>query len=259
MYEKPGRREVRYYLMNVAKPPLDDLTARRAVAMAIDRKQINDIVNAGQFHIANGPFDRDVPGYVPNPGYPTSNLKKAKALAAEYKKTHGGQFTVVLEHTNDPANSAEAQLLKEQLAKAGIGAEFKQEDQTAFIVSAVGGDFSIMLWRNHPGDDPDGQYVWWNTGSLVNFGKIADPQLQTLLDEGRTEPDPSKRKAIYEQVDRRFASQVYNVWAYNPQWLIAAQKNVQGLAGPPLPDDGGRPSFMYGRHPLLGVWLGAKQ
>ena len=125
-------------------------------------------------------------------------------------------------------------------------------------MSAVSGDFSIMLWRSHPGDDPDAQYVWWNTGSLVNFGKIADPTLQALLDQGRTEPDPAKRKAIYQQVDRRFASQVYNVWAYNPRWLIAAQKNVHGLAGPSLPD-GGRPSFTQGRHPLLGIWVSTNQ
>jgi peptide/nickel transport system substrate-binding protein len=259
MYEKPGRREVRYYLMNVAKPPLDDITARKAVAMAIDRNQINQIVNAGEFQIADGPFDRNVLGYVAHPGYPKTNLKRARALVAQYKKTHDGQFNVVLEHANDPTNTAEAQLIKEQLAKAGIGADFKSEDQTAFIQSAVGGNFSIMLWRNHPGDDPDGQYVWWNTGSLVNFGKIADPKLQTLLDEGRTETDSAKRKGIYQKIDRRFATQVYNIWAYNTQWLIGAQENVHGLAGPPLPDGGGHPSYIQGRHPLLGLWVGANQ
>jgi peptide/nickel transport system substrate-binding protein len=259
MYEPPGHREVRYYLMNVAKPPLDDINARKAVAMAIDRNQINQIENAGQFQIADGPFDRDVLGFVAHPGFPQHNLKRARALVAQYKKTHGGQFSVVLEHTNDPANTAEAQLIKEQLSKAGIDAQFKQEDQTAFIVSAVTGDFSIMLWRNHPGDDPDAQYVWWNTGSPVNFGKIADPTLQKLLDDGRTETDPAKRKVIYQQVDRRFASQIYNIWAYNPQWLIAAQKNVHGLTGPPLPDGVGQPSFIQGRHPLLGIWVSTNQ
>ena len=259
MYEKPGRREVRYYLMNVSKPPLDDITARKAVAMAIDRKQINEIINAGEFDVADGPFDADALGYVAHPGFPKTNLKRAHALVAQYKESHGGQFTVVLESTGDPINSAEVQLVKEQLAKAGISAELKQEDQTALVLSALRGDFSIVLARNHPGDDPDTQYVWWNTGSLANFGKIADPKLQALLDAGRTEVDHTKRKAIYQQVDRRFASQVYNVWAYNPRWLIAALKNVHGLAGPPLPDGGGAAAFMYGLHPLLGVWLTEKQ
>ena len=60
MQQQPGRSEVRYYLMNAAKPPLDDLNARKAVAMAIDRDQINEIRNNGAYRIANGPFDTSV-------------------------------------------------------------------------------------------------------------------------------------------------------------------------------------------------------
>ena len=257
MQEKPGRREVRYYLMNTSKAPLDDPNARMAVAMAIDRNQINQVTNAGYNQIADGPFDKDVPGYLKNPGYPKFNLKKATELATAYKAAHGGQFTVVLEHTNDPANAEEAQVIQQQLAKAGIDSTLKSEDQTAFIISAVTQNFSIMLWRNHPGEDPDTQYQWWTSvgNTLLNFGKINDPALQTLLDQGRSEPDQAKRTQIYQQVNQEFSKQVFNVWGYYIQWLIAAQKNVQGLAGPPLPDKGGNPLFIYGRHPLLGIYL----
>jgi peptide/nickel transport system substrate-binding protein len=254
--EPTGRQEVRYYLMNVAKAPLDDFNARKAVALAIDREQINQLRNNGVYTVANGPFDTKVPGYLKNPGYPKFNLPEAKKLASAYKAAHGGQFNVVLEHTNDPANTAEAELIKEQLAKAGIDSTLKQDDQTAFIAAAVGGNFSIMLWRNHPGDDPDVNYQWWETGGLLNFGKIADPQLQTLLQQGRSETDPAKRTKIYEQVNQRFASQLYNVWAYYARWVVASQKNVHGLEGPPLPDGGGQPApLLYGRHPLLGIWV----
>jgi peptide/nickel transport system substrate-binding protein len=253
----PGRREVRYYLMNTSKAPLDDPNARMAVAMAIDRNQINQVTNAGYNQIADGPFDKDVPGYMKKPGYPKFDLKKATELATAYKAAHGGAFTVVLEHTNDPANAEEAQVIQQQLSKAGIDSTLKSEDQTAFIISAVTQNFSIMLWRNHPGEDPDTQYQWWNStgNTLLNFGKINDPALQTLLDQGRSEPDQAKRTTIYEQVNQEFSKQVFNVWGYYIQWLIAAQKNVQGLAGPPLPDKGGNPLFIYGRHPLLGIYL----
>src|SRR6476661_5112008 len=81
MKEPKGRRETRYYLMNVAKAPLDDLTARMAIAYAIDRDQINQIRNNGVYDISNGPFDSKVPGYVKDPGFPKFNLKKATALA----------------------------------------------------------------------------------------------------------------------------------------------------------------------------------
>jgi peptide/nickel transport system substrate-binding protein len=240
--------------MNAAKPPLDDLNARKAVAMAIDRNQINELRNNGVHRIADGPFDTATIGYLKNPGYPKYNLKQAKKLASAYRAAHGGEFSVVLEHTNDPANTAEAELIKEQLSKAGIDATLKQDDQTAFVLAAVGGNFSIMLWRQHPGDDPDAQYYWWNTGSILNFGKFADPTLEGLLDQGRTETDPAKRKQIYQDVNKRFASQVYNVWSYYDQWTVASKKNIAGITGPPLPDGGGKPAvLLYGRHPLLGI------
>jgi peptide/nickel transport system substrate-binding protein len=256
LQEPAGRREVRYYLLNAAKPPLDDLNARKAVAMAIDRNQINQLRNNGVFTVANGPFDSKVLGFLKNPGYPKYDPKQAAKLAAAYKAAHDGQFSVVLEHTDDPANTAEAEIIKQQLSKVGIDSTLKQDDQTAFILAAVSGNFSVLLWRQHPGDDPDADYPWWQTGNLLNFGKFNDPTLQGLLDQGRAETDQAKRKQIYQQVNQRFASQVYNVWAYYAQWVIGAKKNVQGLAGPPLPDNGGQPALLlYGRHPLLGVWL----
>ncbi len=253
-----GRSEVRYYLLNAAedKPPLNDLNARKAVAMAIDRNQINEIRNNGAYRVADGPFDTKVIGYTKNPGFPKYNLKQAKKLASAYKAAHNGEFSVVVEHTNDPANTQEAEIIKEQLAKAGIDATLKQDDQTAFILAAVSGNFSILLWRQHPGDDPDAQYYWWDTGSTLNFGKFNDPTLQGLIDQGRTETDPAKRKQIYTDVNKRFASQVYNVWAYYADWVVGANKKVQGLAGPPLPDKGGKPAvLLYGRQPLLGLYV----
>jgi peptide/nickel transport system substrate-binding protein len=255
MREKPGRREVRYYLLNAAKPPFDDVNARRAAAYALDTDQLNQIRNAGQLHPADQVFDTKVMGHLANPGYPKFNLAKAKQLVKTYKDAHGGEFNVVIETTNDPENSAEAQLIKQQFSKAGINGTLQQEDQASLINTALGGNFSLLLWRNHPGDDPDGQYVWWTETSPINFGKFKDPQLQSLLDQGRSETDPAKRKAIYEQVTKIFGQQVYNLWSYWEQWDIASNPKVQGLMGPPLPDEGGTAEFLFGRHPLLGIWV----
>ena len=191
-----------------------------------------------------------------NPGYPKFNLKKAKKLAKQYKDAHGGDFSVVLEHTNDPANSAEAQLIKEQLAKAGIDATLKQDDQTAFIITAVTGNFSIMLWRNHPGDDPDVQYVWWNTGSLRELRQDRRPGLQALLDQGRSEPDPAKRKADLPAGQQGvLEAGLQRVGLQRRLDASRHRRRCRASQGPPLPDGGGKPEFLFGRHPLLGIYL----
>ena len=255
MREKAGKREVRYYLLNAAKPPFDDINARKAVAYALDTNQINVIRNDSQLQVADQPFDTKVPGHLANPGYPKHDLAKAKKMVQAYKDAHNGQFDVVIESTNDPENSGEAQLIKRQFSQAGINATLQQEDQASFVNTALGGNFSLLLWRNHPGEDPDTQYVWWTEASPINFGKFKDPQLQTLLDQGRSEPDPEKRTGIYEQVNKIFATQVYNLWAYWEQWDIASNPKVQGLMGPPLPDGGGTAEFVFGKHPVVGLWI----
>lgn len=247
--EEPGRRPVRYYLLNTEGPPFSDLTARRAAALAIDRVQINDIHNDGRLTVANGPFDRDVVGYLRQPGFPSHDLKRARALVSQYKAAHGGDFSTVLETDTDPQNQAEAQLVQSQLEKAGIDVTIDVGDETSFGNAALSGRFGILQVANHQGDDPDVNYVWWDSASLVNFGRVHDDVLQELLDRGRSETDPAARRSIYEQVNRRFASQLYNLWAYYYSSTIVAKRSVRNLGGTALPDGGGQPLFIN-VHPL---------
>ncbi len=161
----------------------------------------------------------------------------------------------MLEHTNDPANTAEAELIKEQLAKAGIDATLKQDDQTAFIIAAVGGNFSIMLWRQHPGDDPDAQYVWWNTGSLAQLRQVQRPDAAGADRPGPHRDRPGEAQgrstSTSTSASRRRST---TCGPTTPTGSSRAKKKVQGLTGPPLPDGGGKPAvLLYGRHPLLGL------
>ena len=258
MREKPGRREVRYYLMNAAKPPLDDLNARKAIAMAIDRDQINEIRNNGLFTTPDGPFDKKVVGYVKNPGFPKFNPKQAKKLADEYKAAHGGEFNVVLEHTNDPANVAEARSSSSSSPKAGIDATLKQDDQTAFIVAAVSSNFSIMLWRKHPGNDPDQQYQWWHTGSIAELRQDQRSRAAGLLDQGRGETDPAQRARRSTRTstgDSR--EQVYNVWAYYSEWIDRRAEERPGARRSAAARQGRQAALPLRPHPLLGISVSA--
>jgi peptide/nickel transport system substrate-binding protein len=173
--QKPGVREIRYYVLLSDNAPFDNPDARKAFTQALDREEINQIRNKGLFDVANSLMDVDAPGYVKNAGYPKFNIKQATALADSVKSA-AGSFNVILGTTSDPENSAEAQLLKEQLEKAGISAEIAQFDQATLINKALSGDIDVLLWRNlHGGftnsSDVD-NYPWWsnqNTGNLINF------------------------------------------------------------------------------------------
>ena len=80
--------------------------------------------------------------------------------------------------------------------------------------------------------------------------------INQLLDQGRVETDPAKRAVIYQNLNREFSKQLYNLWSWQASWTIAASKNVHGLLGPPLPDGQGKPFPVFvGYVPVVGEWV----
>jgi peptide/nickel transport system substrate-binding protein len=256
--QKPGLREIRYYYLLTDKPPFNDPDARTAFAMALDRTKINQIRNKGTFDVANGLMDRGAPGYLKNAGYPKHNLKKARELAADVK-ARTGSFNVILGTTADPDNSAEAQLVKEQLEEAGIDAEIAQFDQPTLINRALARAIDVLFWRNlhggfrlHNNADTFAWFANKDTGNILNFAGFNDPTTQSLLERGRGETDLSKVRATYQDFNRAMAKGLYLLPLWYVNWTIASQPDVK-VGFPPLPDGGGKPGFIYGRIPVLGL------
>ena len=76
-----------------------------------------------------------------------------------------------------------------------------------------------------------------------------------LSDLVLVETDPAERTAIYEDLNRRFADQAWNLWSWYTLWAIGAREQVRGLAGPALPDGGGKPFAGFGGVvPVVGLW-----
>jgi peptide/nickel transport system substrate-binding protein len=249
--EKPGNRETRYYLINAQKPPFNTPDARLALAYAIDTKTINQIRNQGLNTLATQTMDSKSPGYLKKSGFPKFNLKKAQDLVTKVKAANGGAFDVTLLTTTDSDNSAEAQLLVEQLNKAGMNAKINQVDQSSLVNDLLGGNFSVTLVRNFHSDPAFGDasnYVWFSKGSPVNFSKFDDPTVQAALDQGRTATDDATLEKAYEDFNKAMAKGIYNVPAWYSEWALAS-KGVTGQAGAPLPD-GSKPKSLNGRFPV---------
>lgn len=254
LYESKKGGEVAYMMLNSSKPPFDDPLARQAVAYGRNVAEINQIRNRNIPLLATGPFGPGSVGYVKNNGFPKPNLAKAKKLVAEYEAKHGERPSYEYLTNPEPDTLAIAQLVKEQAAKAGIDVSIRTVDQSTLINEALAGNFQAMGFRNHAQSDPDAQYVWWHSGSPVNFGRIDDPEIDRLLDAGRSETDPAKRAQIYEDLNRRFAEQVWNLWSWYTVWAVAAKPGVKDVLGAPLPDGGGKPAFLGGYVPVSGEW-----
>ena len=260
--EPDGYREVGQTLLNVTRPPLDDLNIRKALAMGVDRDALNQISNDGKWEISNSVFDSKVMGFVADPGYPKYNPTEAKKLVDAWKADNGGKSpTFSLQSTFDQVTQALAKEVKRQLDEIGITVNLPAPvDQATIISQAIGSQVDSFLWRNYPGEDPDTMYVWFYGGSVVNFNHVDDPVMNKALDEGRSDPDPTSRKGHYEDFNKRLSSQAYTLWSWYQTWFIAHDANVKGILGPNLPDASGNPGtdkpadILAGYHQLLGMW-----
>ena len=248
--------ETLYQMLNLTKPPFDDPIARQAVAAAADIPLLNEIRNKGLNTISTGPFPPDSPAHLAKSPV-VHNLAKAKKLNKQYEQAHGAPISFEYLTVQQPETVAIAEITKEQMAAAGIEVTIRTVDQPTLIAEALGGRFEAMSFRFHPGGDPDTQYVYWHSGSPVNFNRINDPEIDRLLDAGRSEPDPAKRVAIYRDLNKRFGTELYDIWAWYTLWAVGFQTNVKGVTGPPLPDGGGRPFPLFaGVVPVAGISKG---
>ena len=90
----------------------------------------------------------------------------------------------------------------------------------------------------------------------MNFGRINDPVIDKLLDQGRSEIDPAKRKTIYENLNREFATQGLEHLA-----LVHALGGRRDAQRPRHPRPGsarrrGKPfTGLATGHPVLGMWI----
>ncbi|HXH59660.1 ABC transporter substrate-binding protein, partial [Iamia sp.] len=251
--------EVSFVQINSSKAPLDDVRVRRALALANDRADYKEVINRGRFTMASGPFAEGSPAYLEDAGYPSEqDLEEAEALIAEYEEEVGPLRTMTYQATPGAANQEVAVYIQQTLQEVGIDIEIETVQQDKLIDNAISGDYDLMGFRNYPGGDPDELYVWFNSTSPVNFGRIKDPEIDRLLEEGRSEPDPDTREQIYQDLNRQFGEQVWSIWAHWTTWRISTQPEVFGYTPetlPALPDGSDPFEGLATGHPLHGLWV----
>jgi peptide/nickel transport system substrate-binding protein len=245
---------VAFFMLNTAGGRVfESQTARLAAAHAIDREEVNDVSYLGTVEVASGPFEPGQMGYVEDTGYPEFDPDRARELVEQYEREEGRPFEVTLMTAAGGGTSPDQ--VQRMFEDVGIQVNRQQFEATTFIDQMLVGEFDLASIGNHPGGDPDLQYIWWATDSPVNFGKIDDPDLQALLDRGRVETDPEVRDGIYQDVSRLFGERVYNLWQSRIGWGIGFGADVHGVDGTELPSgDDPSPSPSDGI-PVAGLWV----
>jgi peptide/nickel transport system substrate-binding protein len=263
--------EVAHLMLCVAPPtdtvcpgsPFANQHARNAVAYALDRPTLNHVRGKDIPQIASGPFAPGAVGYLQDAGFPQFNLDKAKQEVQAYKQETGKDLTFTYGGTPDPEGVETQNFIKAMFEAAGMKVSTYTVEQTQYINVAVARNFQMYGWRNFPGSDPDSLFVWWNCNNappaacdnLVNFGGFNDPVINSDLQKGRVELDPTKRAGYYEDLNRQFSKQLYNLWTNWAVWAVATSPKVHGIFGPPLPDGSAPNPGLATGHSMAGLFI----
>lgn len=232
---EPSRRET-LLLLNHARPPLDDLRVRQAICQAIDRRAIAATATAG---IAT-PTDGFIPTGSPfaNPDRPDCayDPAEAKRLLSEAGVDHLRLKLPIA--AGDAPQAQIATLLRDQLATIGIAVEIETQEigQAWETVRAGGFDLAIDEWTDDT-VDPDQKTSFALGGDAENlsyFTRYRNPAVSSLIDEGRSELDPEKRKAIYDRIREIAKQDVPWIDLYYTPYRNVSRSDVRGFAQNPL-------------------------
>lgn len=116
----------------------------------------------------------------------------------------------------------------------------------------------MFAWRNHGQNNPGLEYVWWHSrhteGLALNFGRIIDAEIDSLMDQIQATTDQAEIDSLAQQVNERFASEVYNLWLVSTEWEIPYASNVHGVGVVTLPSGGVAEPTIAGRTWLHEAW-----
>lgn len=214
---------------NTQTEPFNRRELRQAVGAAIDREQINKTVFFGAQQIAYGPIPPSSWAYDPELKAPASDVARAKEFLTAGGKPDGFTFEMKIA-SGSPVTSQLTQLLKDQLAQAGITMNITQLEASKAASDQQTGNFQAVYYGWSGRIDPDGNiYNQFHTGGSLSDTKYANPQVDALLDQTRAITDQNQRKALYQQVQKIIVDEAPFVFYGFPQAFQVSQPKVQGM------------------------------
>lgn len=235
-----------YLGQNNQNPLFKDLKVRQAMAYAVDQEAVIRDIMQGAAMPCTGPiasinsawYNPDVKTY----GY-EPELSKQLLAEAGWKAGSDGilvkdgkrfSFTTRLSSGNEVMKN-QAILLQNWLKAVGIEMNLEFLDTSLFYDYLDARDYEGMMLSMGPSPDPD-QFNYWHSSSINNgFNDwcYSNPEVDQLLEQGRKESDPAKRKVIYDRFQEIMAEDVAAIWLYHPNALSAVTKGFTGMTAEP--------------------------
>ena len=201
--------------VNLRKPPLNDVRVRQAIAHAIDRQRLTQIVWMGYGEPAVSPIPSSVTTFHSKdiPKYEFDVEKSKKLLDDAGLKLGANGFRFKIMHDFIPLGSdyqRTGEFIKQSLGRVGIDVELRSQDLPTYL-RRIYTDYDFdttSLYYGAFADPTQGlQRLFWSKSIqkgvvFTNPTDYRSPEMDRIIESAQSEADPVKRKALYLQMQR---------------------------------------------------------
>jgi len=226
---------------NESSPFGSDPELRKAVALAVDPKEVRDTALNDTFAVATSPLGVTTPGYAdvskggaafvtdPDQAKQVLDADGWKAGADGIRTKDGRQLTLTIEWiSNFAPNQTALELIQQQLKAVGIAVKLESSAVPDFLATLQKGNYDAA-WGNSSRADGDILRTSFSTAA-TNYYRIDDPTLEKLLQQQLAAGDPTKRNAVLAQIQERLVAQHHEVPVHELTSIIGTQKDVHGVS-----------------------------
>jgi peptide/nickel transport system substrate-binding protein len=212
---------------NTTKSVFQDIRLRKAVSHAIDRNALIAGTQFGLARLASCLYPDDHWCHNPDlkPVIYDPDLSKKLLVEAGY----GSSLTVRGFYVNTAMGQTVAEALKNMLGKVGIEWQVELMAPAAATTRMQSLDYDLAQggWTYIYDPDLAATGLYYPSGGF-NFGRSKNEAAIALIEAGRREVDPDKRRAIYWQLEQQLYDSYEDAWLWWEETAVAYRDVVQG-------------------------------
>ena len=235
IYEMPSHGYT-YMGFNLKNRKFKDKRVREALSLAIDRKELVDILFFGHARVCTGPFMPSSFAYNSSVKVPKIDLKKAKKLLKEagYDKNHPLKFTLTT-NSNNSIRVYTAEILQYQFAKIGVEMKIRTLEWQAFLNTVIAPRrFEAILLGWGLGLTPDAYSIWHGDSDKkggFNFVHYHNKEVDRLITKAERSVDKRVLSKIYKKIFKLIAEDKPYLFLYIPNSITVVNRNIKNVSG----------------------------
>ena len=223
-----------YLGFNLKSEKFAEPLLRKAISLAIDKKEMIELLFFGQGKVSNGPFLPNSIGYN-NKVISLYNPRKAVSILESLGYNNQNRFTfTIITNSNNPTRLYAAQIIQQQLKKVNIDVKIKSMEWQAFLNMVVHPrkfDSVLLGWSLSLSPDP--KSIWHSDSDVkggFNFIGYSNKEVDKLIEQTQTCIDKRRLDLLLQQIHEKIANDYPYIFLYIPNTITAVNKKIKNIA-----------------------------